>query len=41
MAPISIRDVTKTYGTVQAMFGISFDVAEGESVALVGPSGCG
>ena len=28
-------------GTVQAVDGISFDVREGESVALVGESGCG
>jgi multiple sugar transport system ATP-binding protein len=41
MAEVSIRDVTKNYGTVQAMFGVSFDVADGEFVALVGPSGCG
>ena len=41
MAQVSIRDVTKNYGTVQAMFGVSFDVAAGEFVALVGPSGCG
>jgi multiple sugar transport system ATP-binding protein len=41
MGAVSIRDVTKTYGTVQAMFGVSFDVADGEFVALVGPSGCG
>jgi multiple sugar transport system ATP-binding protein len=41
MGAVSIRDVTKNYGTVQAMFGVSFDVADGEFVALVGPSGCG
>ena len=41
MAQVSIRDVTKNYGTIQAMFGVSFDVADGEFVALVGPSGCG
>ena len=41
MAQVSIRDLTKTYGTVQAMSGVSFDVADGEFVALVGPSGCG
>ncbi len=41
MAEVSIRDLTKSYGTTQVMHGISFDVADGEFVALVGPSGCG
>ncbi len=41
MAEVSIRDVTKSYGTTQVMHGVSFDVADGEFVALVGPSGCG
>ncbi len=41
MAQVSVRDLTKKYGTVQAMSGVSFDVADGEFVALVGPSGCG
>ena len=41
MAQVSIRDVTKNYGTTKVMHGISFDVADGEFVALVGPSGCG
>ncbi|MES2432833.1 MAG: sn-glycerol-3-phosphate ABC transporter ATP-binding protein UgpC [Pseudomonadota bacterium] len=41
MAEVSIRDVTKSYGTTKVMHGVSFDVADGEFVALVGPSGCG
>ncbi len=41
VAEVSIRDLTKTYGTVKVMHGVSFDVADGEFVALVGPSGCG
>jgi multiple sugar transport system ATP-binding protein len=41
MAEVSIRDLTKSYGTTKVMHGISFDVADGEFVALVGPSGCG
>jgi multiple sugar transport system ATP-binding protein len=41
VAQVSIRDLTKNYGTVQVMHGVSFDVADGEFVALVGPSGCG
>jgi NitT/TauT family transport system ATP-binding protein len=42
---ISVRDLCKTYATrggdVEAVRGASFDVQEGEFVALVGPSGCG
>ena len=41
MAQVSIRDLSKAYGTTQVMHAISFDVADGEFVALVGPSGCG
>jgi len=41
MAEVSIRNLTKAYGTAQVMHGVSFDVADGEFVALVGPSGCG
>ena len=42
---ISIRDAALTYqarnGEVEALGGVSFDVAEGEFVSIVGPSGCG
>ena len=41
MAEVLIRDLTKSYGTMQVLHGLSFDVADGEFVALVGPSGCG
>jgi len=41
MASVSIRNVTKVYGSVPAINGISVDIAEGEFVVLVGPSGCG
>jgi multiple sugar transport system ATP-binding protein len=41
MAEVSIRDLTKSYGTIEVLHGLSFDVADGEFVALVGPSGCG
>ena len=41
-AIVSLRDVGKTFesGTV-ALDGFSFDVRDGEFVALLGPSGCG
>ena len=42
---ITIRDAALTYqarnGEVEALRGVSFDVAEGEFVSIVGPSGCG
>ena len=41
MAEVSIRDGTKSYGLTKVTHGISFDVADGEFVALVGPPGCG
>jgi multiple sugar transport system ATP-binding protein len=41
LAEVSIKDLSKTYGSTKVMHGVSFDVADGELVALVGPSGCG
>jgi len=41
MTILSIRDISKSFGAIQALNGISFDVNEGEIVALLGPSGCG
>jgi multiple sugar transport system ATP-binding protein len=41
MAEVLIRDLSKSYGTMQVLHGLNFDVADGEFVALVGPSGCG
>ncbi|MFL6120873.1 dipeptide ABC transporter ATP-binding protein [Actinophytocola sp.] len=50
---LSVRDLTKTFpitrgsvirrraGTVHAVNGIGFDIAEGETLGLVGESGCG
>jgi putative ABC transport system ATP-binding protein len=38
---LALRAVTKTYGDVEALRGVSLDVAEGELVAVVGPSGSG
>jgi ABC-2 type transport system ATP-binding protein len=42
MAPIvSVRDLRKGYGEIQAVRGISFDVDEREVFALLGPNGAG
>jgi multiple sugar transport system ATP-binding protein len=41
VARITIENFQKNYGTVNAVRGISFEIANGEFVALLGPSGCG
>src|SRR3546814_747720 len=41
MANVSLQQIVKHYGSVQAIHGIDVDIADGEFVALVGPSGCG
>jgi ABC-2 type transport system ATP-binding protein len=40
-AAISVRDLRKSYGGVEAVRGISFDVAAGEVFGLLGPNGAG
>ena len=39
--PISIRNVTKTYGTFTALDNVSLEIASGEFITLLGPSGSG
>ena len=41
MAPVAIRDVRKSFGSVEILHGVSVDIRDGEFVILVGPSGCG
>ena len=41
MASVSIRNVTKSFGPVKVIQGISMDIQDGEFVVMVGPSGCG
>lgn len=41
MAAIEIHNLTKSYGKVQALKGISLSVEEGELFGLIGPDGAG
>jgi len=38
---LQLRDITKTYGSVQALTDVDFQVKEGEIMALVGDNGAG
>ena len=41
MTTLVVRDLTKSYGAMQALRGVSFNVASGELVAMIGPNGAG
>ena len=41
MAMLEVRDLEVYYGVIQAIKGISFDVNQGEIVALIGANGAG
>jgi multiple sugar transport system ATP-binding protein len=41
MAKVLIENVTKSFGAVEVIRGVSVDIEDGQFVALVGPSGCG
>jgi len=41
MAAISVHDLRKSYGAIEALRGVSFEVAEGEVFGLLGPNGAG
>ena len=38
---ISLRNITKSFGSLQVLKGIDLDIARGEVVSIVGPSGAG
>ena len=40
-APVALEDLSRSFGAVRALHGLSLDIAPGELVALLGPSGCG
>ncbi|ESX80889.1 sugar ABC transporter ATPase [Mesorhizobium sp. LSHC420B00] len=41
MATLSIRDVRKSYGSVQVLHGVDIELEDGGFLVLLGPSGCG
>ena len=41
MAMLEVRDLEVYYGVIKAIKGISFDVNEGEIIALIGANGAG
>ena len=38
---IQLQDITKSFGPLQVLRGISLEVERGEVVSIVGPSGAG
>ena len=38
---VEFQDITKRFGDVTALNGVSFDLAPGQILSLLGPSGCG
>ena len=41
MADLTLRQIRKSYGSMEILHGIDLDIASGELVVFVGPSGCG
>ncbi len=41
MIGLRVYDIHKSFGSIKALNGISFEITQGEIVAILGPSGCG
>nr|WP_272209780.1 ATP-binding cassette domain-containing protein [Marinicella sp. W31]MDC2875607.1 ATP-binding cassette domain-containing protein [Marinicella sp. W31] len=41
MANLKLRNLNKTFGTVEIIPNVNLDIEDGEFVVFVGPSGCG
>ena len=41
MAPISLRNLTKSYGNTPVIHGVDLEITSGEFIVILGPSGCG
>ena len=41
MAQVSLRDVRKSYAGLEVIHGVSCEIADGELIVIVGPSGSG
>ena len=41
MKAIEVRDLRKSYGHLEAVRGVNFDIEQGEVFGLLGPNGAG
>ena len=38
---LSVKNLTKKFGSLEVLCGLDLDIKEGEQIAIIGPSGCG